>query len=321
MRIFITTAGTEPYHETQRQYFTALAATDEIGEHQLAGDMGEADAVLFVDLHQHPADVFLRVLRRHRAVRDHRRKVYVYDERDYPFVSFPGIYVSATPALACRHRLVGGPYPALPTSMRVERAHPDLLFSFSGARTHRVRDAVLGLRHPRSFLRDSTDINFFPWLNEAADSVRDAARQEYETVTSRSKFVLCPRGHSPSSFRLYETLRAGRVPVVISDDWLPPPRVDWDACAIRVAERDIAGIPSLLERLEPRWPEIAAAATQTFDEHFARSRLWHHYATSLAELEPSRSRRPWWAQRRVLRLGIREARGVAARLRHGNVGV
>jgi len=308
VRIFVTVAGDQPYHDAQREYVMSLAAADEVGTHELADDVADADALLFVDLQQHPADTFLRVLRHHPLVRSHAGKVYVYDERDCPFVSFPGIYVSATPALARRHPVVGGPYPALPTRTRPEPRAPDLLFSFAGARTHPVRDAVLRLTHPRGLVRDTSATNFFGWVGSERDHDEAAGRAEYERTIARSKFVLCPRGHSPSSFRLYETLSAGRVPVVISDGWLPPPRIDWEACAVRVRERDVLTIPALLERLEPRWTEMARAGARAFDDHFASQRLWNHYGDSLEQLALCRTRRPWWLQRQVARLAVRHVR-------------
>jgi hypothetical protein len=313
MRIFVAAAGAEPHHLLQRDRFMTLAAADAVGRHRIARAPDEADAVLFVDLQQHPGDTFLRVLRRHPLVQTHRGRICVYDERDHPFVTFPGIYVAGTPGLARRRVIAGGPYPWLQTVIERSTQAPDLLFSFNGARTHAVRAAVLELEHPRGRLSDTTGISFFAWSSSAVGS--ESARAEYASTVIRSKFVLCPRGQGPSSFRLYETLGAGRVPVVISDDWLAPPRIDWSACAVRVAERDVALIPGLLARLEDRWPQMAAAAAATFDANFAVERLWDHYATSIADLLPRPAGRPWWAEPEVIRLQARRLRAAAGRSR------
>jgi hypothetical protein len=311
MRIFVATVGTEPYHIFQRERFVALAAADEVGDHRAADSAADADAVLFVDLQQHPGDAFLRRLRRHPLALRYPEKICVYDERDDPFVSFPGIYVSGTLGLARRRAIVGGTYPWLQTVIPRTPDAPDLLFSFSGARTHPCRGAVLALEHPRAEIRDTTGSTFFGWSDDAAGARTEAARAEYASTVVRSKFVLCPRGHGPSSFRLYETLAAGRVPVVISDDWLPPPRIDWSACVVRITERGVPTVPHVLARLEDSWPRMACAAAATFDENFAESRLWNHYATSIQETlcaaRPSR----WWTQREVFRIGVRRLRGTA----------
>jgi hypothetical protein len=308
VRIHITTAGSGDAHVLGGQCFKTLASLDEVGEHRLTPDAREADLILFVDLQQHPDDPFLRVLRRHPLVRSYPWKVAVYDERDLPFYTFPGIYVSGTPGLAARRPAVGGPYPSLPTNIAMSAQRPDLLFSFRGARSHPVRDVVLALNHQRSSVLDTSSVDFFAAPTNALTAARDEARSLYSETVIRSKFVLCPRGHGRSSFRLFETLAAGRVPVIISDDWLAPPGVDWDECAIRVRESEAHSVGEVLERLEPRWPVLAAAASATYSRYFAFPRLWHTYATALASLERSGPERFWWLQPELARLGARQLR-------------
>ncbi len=46
--------------------------------------------------------------------------------------------------------------------------------------------------------------------------------REFEEITAQSHFSLCPRGYGKTSFRLYEAMELGAVPVYISDEhWLP----------------------------------------------------------------------------------------------------
>ncbi|MGN6056999.1 MAG: exostosin domain-containing protein [Sphingomicrobium sp.] len=47
-------------------------------------------------------------------------------------------------------------------------------------------------------------------------------------------YVLCPRGAENYSFRAYEALRFGRVPVIIDADMVLPQQIDWDRLAIVV---------------------------------------------------------------------------------------
>jgi hypothetical protein len=311
MRILVATAGDEPYNHAQQDVFVDLARADTVGEHQLESDPARADAILFVDLHQHPDDPFLATLRQHELARAYLDKVFVYDERDLPFFTFPGIYVAGTLRLARRRAMVGGPYPVLPNPLQPTAQEPDLLYSFLGSRTHPVREALFALKHERGLVEGASGANFFALRASASEAQLQRARTEYAAVIARSKFVLCPRGHGPSSFRLYEALAAGRVPVVISDDWLSPPRIDWSRCIVRVAEKDVQGVPQLLERLEADWPNMVTAGQDALGHHLARSRLWHHYATSIDELRrvPRTRAAPWWAQSQVLRVQIRSLRG------------
>src|SRR2546430_7005512 len=51
----------------------------------------------------------------------------------------------------------------------------------------------------------------------------------------------------------YTTLfRSGRVPVIVSDDWVEPTGPNWDEFTIRVPEGAVADIPRLLESREDR---------------------------------------------------------------------
>lgn len=301
MRFHLASVGRQEWNLSAVTLWHEVVAQDSVRRHTIVDDAAEADRIVFVDLQQHPDDPYLFGLRRHPLVRSYRHKVVVYDQRDRPVRTFPGVYVSAERRIFPHRGVVGGPYPHLHTTVEPFEDDPDLLWTFSGARTHPVRDVLLSLTDPRGLARDTSAIPMF------SDALPDqqrvaAARGEYRTLLSRSAFVLCPRGHGPSSFRLFETLAAGRVPVVISDSWLPPPRIDWETCIIRVAERDAGTVPTVLREAQHQWPRRAAAVRSVWQQNFAPDRIWDHIAQSLAEAPRRRGRVPWWAQSDVLLL-------------------
>ena len=49
-----------------------------------------------------------------------------------------------------------------------------------------------------------------------------ARQSEYFRIMHNSMFVLCPRGVAPSSYRIFEAMKAGRVPVIIAMSGFPP---------------------------------------------------------------------------------------------------
>lgn len=297
VRIYVTSVGSEEYHREAVGVFTRLAELDTVGRHELGPTPEGADAVLFVDLHQHVRDPWLSGLRRHEYLRNWPGKVFVYDERDVPVFTLPGIYVGARHTMA-RRPVLGGPY-CVAFEPPMSHVAPDLLFSFAGGRTHPLRDRVLALRHERAVVSR---------VEAASPSTPPDAG--YQHLMFRSKFVLCPRGHGRASYRIYETLRAGRVPVIISDEWLPPPGVTWETCSVRVPEARVADIPTILERRERDWPQLAACARAVARDHFHVSRLWHHYGESLVKLADCRARTalPWWCDRDSVRLFQRNVR-------------
>jgi len=115
----------------------------------------------------------------------------------------------------------------------------DLLFSFKGANwTHSIRKTIIDL-YPNEcegysgWGVDNNDIEF---------------RSNYIKTIKRSKFSLCPRGYGRTSYRLYESMMVGTIPVIISDDWQPPLSfmLDWNEFSVTINEADVDKIPEIL---------------------------------------------------------------------------
>lgn len=71
-------------------------------------------------------------------------------------------------------------------------------------------------------------------------------KKEYQDVLARSRFSLCPRGSGPSTVRFWESLQAGAIPILISDDMVLPEGVDWDRCIIRIPECGVTKIKEVI---------------------------------------------------------------------------
>jgi hypothetical protein len=59
-------------------------------------------------------------------------------------------------------------------------------------------------------------------------------------------YILCPRGSENFSFRVYETLKFGRVPVIIDTDMVLPKEINWEQLAIRVPYNSLAKIGGII---------------------------------------------------------------------------
>jgi hypothetical protein len=70
----------------------------------------------------------------------------------------------------------------------------------------------------------------------------------YPDIMNSSVFALCPRGYGKTSFRLYEALAMGTIPIYISDEyWLPyEEEVVWNQFCIIVRPDEIKDIPKLI---------------------------------------------------------------------------
>ena len=81
----------------------------------------------------------------------------------------------------------------------------DILFSFIGhTGTHKVREELVKLYPDKCFSTEGK------WMSEKY-------RDKYIDLLGRSKFSLCPRGTGTGSLRLYESMRMGSIPIIISD--------------------------------------------------------------------------------------------------------
>jgi len=284
MLIFAPRLGLGDAVDAAVDAFEHLAAIDRLGQHELTARADDADVILFVQCHM--VDWRLRAIREHPTARRHWNRVFVFDERDKPWRSFPGVYVS-TPSSrfeADSQRAWG----YLGTAEPPAAARADILFSFVGSPSAACREPLFALRHPEAVVEKVHDFMFWDLASPAfADR-----RTRFTEVLARSKFVLCPRGRGTSSFRLYETLAAGRVPVIISDDWVAPVGPNWDAFSLRWPEGTVDGLVALLEERERDWQAMSAAAHEAYASYFAPDVVFHHVGELCRELHEQRPERP-----------------------------
>lgn len=216
----------------------------------------------------------LRSIRRHPGA-----KHFLYSESDWPYAVLPGAYPSLTAprSWACSWSYISAAARPDPVATNEDGSPaPDLLFSFLGrASTHPIRSDVIRLNSPTTPCVDIADApGRFPSFDYT---------ETYWSLLRRSRFVLCPRGIGTSSIRIFETMAAGRVPVIISDAWQPPPAVDWAECSVRVAERNIGDIPAILARAEAHAPLMGARASAIYAERFAAPVFLDRLSSTLLE--------------------------------------
>jgi hypothetical protein len=124
----------------------------------------------------------------------------------------------------------------------------DIWASFVGAEyTHFTRAKIFELfaNDPRFILKNRGNT----WHFYLKDENLELYAREYQDILLRSRFALCPRGTGASTIRFWESLQAGAIPVLISDEMRLPDYFDWEKCIIRIAEKDISQIPTVLESI------------------------------------------------------------------------
>ncbi len=139
-----------------------------------------------------------------------------------------------------------------------------------------------------------------------------AQKRIYADHLAGCRFALCPRGNGVSSYRLFEALETGRVPVVLSDRYQPPDHPAWPSCVLQPSEHRLDQLPALLADADRDWPARAAAARTYWEENYADDRMASTLATALAALLPARPHGPQH-RARLLRFSLRQGARDAAR--------
>lgn len=276
------------------QAVVELRKRQSLGAFDLAKSPDEAEIILFVDAAEiyggpvHP--LYLRLPDRCAC----------YSTGIPAYGLLPGSYTSIAKWRNRFGRYVNYGYVGQPSvHERVPRGSLDFdaprryLFSFMGGSTSWVRKRLYKLRPKRADVLIEDTSKFHNWSQSQAENERGRIRY-YQTII-QSKFVLCPRGAAPSSIRLYETMELGRVPVIISDAWLPNPLVDWELFAVFVRERDIRKLEKRLSSLESEAEAMGRRARRAWETHFAPDRQFEGLLRCLS-LIPKQRRVP---ERRV----------------------
>jgi Exostosin family len=246
---------------------TLLAANELSNRHGLrsfeyAKTIGEADVVLYIESGYVGLADLPRLFHYVRAAPSAMH--FIFSESDWPFAVLPGAYPSLSKPCPWGHSWsflprfdVGRSAASASTN-----AKPQFLFSFLGRiATHAVRREI---RKLDGALTPCLDIEDGPKRFPCFDYSKT-----YIELLERSKFILCPRGIGASSIRIFEAMSLGRAPVIISDSWQPPPGIPWQEFSVSVPERNVTGIPVLLQNLENKAQQMGQSAREIFEAHFA----------------------------------------------------
>src|SRR2546423_329045 len=246
------------------------ARVDTFREHSLTEDPSEADLILFAELYG--AGSYFQSVRRHPFVKKFREKCFLFCSNDFVIPFLPGIFASIEKRWSSE-RTRSGFYLAVSENEFVEFSPPrdDLtyLYSFLGTiDTAPVRRNLTTLSHPRSFFQD-TSADYRDVLSAKLDvAAMKQYWRRYGEICKLSKFVLCPRGMGTSSVRLFDTMRMGRVPVILADQWVEPEGPCWQKFSIRIPEAEFARIPAVLEERETTAIEMGLLARAQWEEWF-----------------------------------------------------
>jgi len=266
------------------------AELDRFKIHSVVSDPEAADLIVFAEFYG--AGWYFERLRRHPLVRNYRDKTFLFCANPFVIPLLPGVYAGVEKRWSSARTRPGfylGRTKNEFTTFSPPAHDLPYLFSFMGSiRNAPIRQKLATLAHPRSFFQNTTK-DFDRVLHGKMDKTeRLGYDRRYAELTKASKFVLCPRGLSASSIRLFETMRMGRVPVILSDDWVPPIGPLWTNFSVRVAEREFGQIPQVLEERESEAVAMGELAREEWEQWYSDEVLFHRLVESCLDIQRRR---------------------------------
>lgn len=203
-------------------------------------------------------------------------------------------------AAAGNDRLHFHPFPLYPVQVpeALPEAGPDndevprkYLFSFIGARANRhylteVRNWILdrlaedprgmvvgreGWHYQKVVYNHQVDVS--TGHVDVATLVDVSASEQFRQTLVETTFALCPSGSGPNSIRLWESIGAGAIPVILADNWVPPgDRRLWEMAAVFCKET-----PEAVRALPDQLEEIAGDPARLALMRQAMRQLWLLY--------------------------------------------
>ena len=147
----------------------------------------------------------------------------------------------------------------------------EIFCSFVGSMTHPIRhESLAPLANTHGYF-----VNGFHWNAEVPKNQVDLFRN----VTERSRFCLCPRGYGATSYRLYESMQLGAIPVYISDKHLLPwcDELNWKEFCVLIDQNNLSNIDTIIKGYtETEVQNMRNKLKKVYNENFTLEKTCEH---------------------------------------------
>lgn len=151
----------------------------------------------------------------------------------------------------------------IPPTFLPQKAEKHIFASFVGSMTHPIREKI----YHAVYNKPDYVLLMCNWSN----TVPQQNLIKFIDVTSSSKFSLCPRGYGPTSFRMYEILQLGSVPVYVSNDHYLPwcDDLTWSDFCVIISESEIDKIDEILKSIDDdKYAVMLSKGKEVYQEYF-----------------------------------------------------
>jgi hypothetical protein len=261
--------------------FRESALNDLFGVHSLTDDPAAADIIVFIEVGG--SGLFAELVRHHPYVKKYREKCFLVDPNDCALPFLPGLYASLRRKYHDPTRTRTGSYLRTDENPYIEfrplAKEPKYVGCFIGSFENHPMRAALANLPSEDFLIEGRPKGLTLQMHYGGvGPERHEFWSHYADGMAAGAFSLCPRGLGLGSIRLFESMRMGRCPVILSDDWVFPERVDWAACSLTVAEKDVSRLGEILHANLGRAGELGMRARQEWERFYAENVRFHWLA-------------------------------------------
>ncbi|GAA0180838.1 glycosyltransferase [Lithospermum erythrorhizon] len=98
-------------------------------------------------------------------------------------------------------------------------------------------------------------------------------KEKYREFMKTSRYCICAKGYEVHTPRVVESIYSGCVPVIISDNYVPPffEMLDWEAFSVFILEKDIPNLRTILLSISGEKYITMHQRLKAVQQHF----LWH----------------------------------------------
>jgi Exostosin family len=292
VNVFITSCeiaeGAWNVHEQKLEQLHELSDK----KYSLTDDPALADIILIGNVRE---ENWGRKILENKLINKYPNKCFSLSDQDAPLILNRGIYASGTKSILNLGRVRTGsftiyadwhlnPHVKIHTPSAQNVYEKKYFLSFIGRNSHPTRDILFNLKFQRKdILIEDSSSTFDLWAEENPDGKRDRFKYYNDTLLS-SKFCLCPRGCGAGSLRLFESMRLGIAPVIISDEWLFPKGPKWPEFSIVIKSNQIKNIENILQPYEKDYKEMGYLASKAFQDFFAEEVYFNYIVENCVDL-------------------------------------
>lgn len=279
------------YYKKQHQLRVLL----ELHENDLAltEDPKEATFIIFIGGINGEHNEYVK---RNILYKSFKKKCYLISDSGYGLKSVKGIYTSISKLEYNKSIHEPGWY--FPVNDLREDAiknkilkKENITCTFRGdLKTHKIRQGIHDLIKNKTF-----KINEFKSTNTDGRQIKAWIDYDLSNITSLknsfiqeildSEFVLCPRGYNTSSMRIYEVMSLGRVPIIISDNWIRPRGPKWNEFSITIKEKEIYRLDDIVSKFAGKSTQMGKLARKEWENWFSLEVYAKHMLSSIRKLE------------------------------------